>query len=238
MYQYHYERPTPHLLFDIAQGKMYDSQPVNIFGFNRTVATSFETVWNDGGTYAFPSAALTMTIVSSSASDTMAVLVVGLDASYNEVRQIVTLTGTGAVTIPTALYRINSAVILAGSNVGDITIASGGVTYGYIEADLGTTQACLYTVPAGYDLYLFRITANSATAAGSKYVTIRNALQNSVGRWLKVAEATFSQSQVNYDRQVPFQIAEKTDFMFEAKSSASTNEVSIFVEAVLVKHNG
>ena len=235
MYQYHYQRPTPHLLFDIAQGKMYDSEAVNIFGFNRAVGNSFETVWNDGDTYAFPAAALTMKIVSSSTSDTMDVLVVGLDASYNEVRQTVTLTGTGAVTIPTALYRINSAIILAGSNVGNITIASGGVTYAFIEAELGTTQSCIYTVPADHDLYLFRITANSATAGGSKYVTIRNALQSSTGRWLKVAEATFSQSQVNYDRQVPFKIAEGTDFMFEAKSSASTNEVAIFVEAVLVK---
>ncbi len=237
MYQYHYQRPTPHLLFDIAQGKMYDSEALNIFGFNTTVGTSFETVWNDGAAYAFPSAALTMTIVSSSASDTMDVLVVGLDANYNEVRQTVTLTGTGSVTLPTDLYRINSAIILAGSNVGNITIASGGVTYGFIGAELGTTQACIYTVPAGYSIYLFRITANSATASGNKYVTIRNALQSSTGRWLKVAEATFSQSQVNYDRQVPFQITEKTDFMFEAKSSSSTNEVAVFVEAVLVKND-
>ena len=58
MYQYHYQRPTPHLLFDIAQGKMYDSAAVNIFGFNREIGTAFETIWNDGGTYLYPSSAL------------------------------------------------------------------------------------------------------------------------------------------------------------------------------------
>ena len=237
MYQYHYQRPTPHLLFDIAQGKMYDSAAVNIFGFNREIGTAFETIWNDGGTYVYPSSALAMTIVSSSASDTMQVLVVGLDASYNEVRQTVTLNGTGSVAIPTALLRINSAIILSGSNVGNITIASGGVTYGYIEATLGTTQACIYTVPAGYDLYLFRITANSATTNGQKYLFIRNVTRASNGRTLRVSEATFAMSQVNYDRQVPFKIEEKTDFQFEAKSSSSTNEVAIFVEAVLVKRS-
>jgi len=237
MYQYHYQRPTPHLLFDIAQGKMYDSAAVNIFGFNREIGTAFETIWNDGGTYVYPSSALAMTIVSSSASDTMQVLVVGLDASYNEVRQTVTLNGTGSVAIPTALFRINSAIILSGSNVGNITIASGGVTYGYIEATLGTTQACIYTVPAGYDLYLFRITANSATTNGQKYLFIRNVTRASNGRTLRVSEATFAMSQVNYDRQIPFKIAEKTDFEFEAKSSSSTNEVAIFVEAVLVKRS-
>ena len=239
MYQYHYQRPTPHLLFDIAKGKMYDSEAVNIFGFNRDVNGSFETVWNDGDAYVYPTSALTMTAVSSSASDTMSVLVSGLDANYDQISETITLTGTVAVTLSTQFYRINSAVILAGNNAGNITIANGGVTYAFIEAGTGATQACLYTVPNGYDLYLFRITANSATATGSQYLTIRNALRTSTGRELKVAEATFAESQVNYDRQIPFKIAEKTDFQFEAKSSSSTNQIAIFVEAVLVKqHEG
>jgi hypothetical protein len=239
MYQYHYQRPTPHLLFDIAKGKMYDSEAVNIFGFNRDVNGSFETVWNDGDAYVYPTSALTMTAVSSSASDTMNVLVSGLDANYDQISETITLTGTVAVTLSTQFYRINSAVILAGNNAGNITIANGGVTYAFIEAGTGATQACLYTVPNGYDLYLFRITANSATATGSQYLTIRNALRTSTGRELKVAEATFAESQVNYDRQIPFKIAEKTDFQFEAKSSSSTNQIAIFVEAVLVKqHEG
>jgi hypothetical protein len=239
MYQYHYQRPTPHLLFDIAKGKMYDSEAVNIFGFNRDVNGSFETVWNDGDDYVYPTSALTMTAVSSSASDTMSILVSGLDANYDQISETITLTGTVAVTLSTQFYRINSAVILAGNNAGNITIANGGVTYAFIEAGTGATQACLYTVPNGYDLYLFRITANSATATGSQYLTIRNALRTSTGRELKVAEATFAESQVNYDRQIPFKIAEKTDFQFEAKSSSSTNQIAIFVEAVLVKqHEG
>ena len=46
MYQYHYQRPTPHLLlFDIAQGKMYDSALLlTYFGFNREIGTAFETM--------------------------------------------------------------------------------------------------------------------------------------------------------------------------------------------------
>ena len=42
-------------------------------------------------------------------------------------------------------------------------------------------------------------------------------------------------SQVSYYRQVPFKIAEKSDFHFEAKSSSSSNEISMFMEAVLIK---
>ena len=236
MYQYHYQRPTPHLLFDIAQSKMYDNEAVNIFGFNRVVGTSFETLWNDGGDYVFPTSAVTMDLVSTSTSDTMSVLVQGLDANYNEISETVTLTGTVAVTTSASFLRINSAIILSGSNVGGITISNGGTTYGFIEAELGTTQSCIYTVPADRSLYLFRIDFNSATVNPNKYLTVRNKLRSDTGRILHVAEATFATSQVSYDRQVPFKITEKTDFQFQAKSSSGTNEVAVFVEAVQVKN--
>jgi hypothetical protein len=236
MYQYHYQRPTPHLLFDIAQGKMYDSEALNIFGFNRGVGTSFETLWNDGGDYVFPTSAVAMDLVSTSSSDTMSVLVKGLDANYNEISETVTLTGTVAVTTSASFLRINSAIILSGSNVGDVTISNGGTIYGFIEAELGTTQSCIYTVPADRSLYLFRIDFNSATVNPNKYLIVRNKLRSDTGRILHVAEATFATSQVSYDRQVPFKITEKTDFQFQAKSSSGTNEVAVFVEAVQVKN--
>lgn len=227
---------SPHALLELVHRGVPGTGAVNIFGFNRDIGTGFETVWNDGGAYAFPGSAVTMDLVSSSASDTMQVMVTGLDADYASIFDVVTLNGTSSVTTTKSFYRINSAVILTGSNVGDITISNGGTTYGFIEATLGITQACVYTVPAGFSLYLFRIDANSGTTNGSKYLTIRNVITNSVGRTLRVAEATFQTSQVSYDRQVPFRIAEKTDFHFEASSSSSTNEVSIFVEGILIEN--
>jgi hypothetical protein len=177
-----------------------------------------------------------MDLVSTSTSDTMDILVKGLDANYNEISETVTLTGTVAVTTSASFLRINSAIILSGSNVGGITISNGGTTYGFIEAELGTTQSCIYTVPADRSLYLFRIDFNSATVNPNKYLTVRNKLRSDTGRILHVAEATFATSQVSYDRQVPFKITEKTDFQFQAKSSSGTNEVAVFVEAVQVKN--
>ncbi len=227
---------SPHAMLELVHKGVPGTGAVNIFGFNRTLGTSFETVWNDGGTYTFPASAVTMDCVSSSASDTMQVLINGLDANYKSVAAIVTLNGTTPVTTTQTFLRINSAVILSGSNVGDITISNGGTTYGYIEATLGTTQACVYTVPAGFALYLFRIDVTSGTVNPNKYITMRNVICTSTGRKLRVAEATFQNNQVSFDRQVPFRIAEKTDFQFEMKSSSGTNEVSIFVEAILVEN--
>lgn len=235
VYQYNHTRPTPHLLFDIAKGNIFNEKAVNIFGINRAVGVDYETIWDDSGSYVYPSSSVVMSLSSTSADDTMDVLVDGLDADYNILQEVVTLTGTSPVNTINSFFRINSLVIAQGSNVGGISASNGGTVYGYIGPDLGITQSSVYTVPAGHSFYLFRIDVNSATTNGNKYLYIRNVVTSEWGRTIRASEATFAVSQVSYDRQIPFKIAAKSDFSFEAKSSSSTNEIAIFLEGVLVK---
>jgi hypothetical protein len=227
---------TQNVCLDIARGNYLNASAVNIFGINRDVGIAYETIWDDSGSYVYPPSALIMTLVSTSASDTMDVLVDGLDADCNILQEIVTLTGTVAVNTTNAFFRINSLVILSGENVGGISASNGGTVYAFIGELLGVSQSSVYTVPAGHSFYLFRIDVNSATTNGQKYLYIRNVVTTN-GRTIRASEATFSVSQVSYDRQVPFKIVEKSDFQFEAKSSASTNEIAIFLEGVLIKDN-
>ena len=232
---FHEDVDSPHALLEIASERMPEVVPVNIFGFSRSVGTTFQTIWNDGGQYVHPSAAVQMSCVSTSASDTMTIVISGLNADYETIAEIVQLNGTTPVTTTNLFYRINSATILSGSNVGDITVSEGGTVYANIEATLGTTQACIYTVPADHSLYIFRISLTSGTVNSNKYITYRNRVDSSTGRVLRVAEATFQLNMQTFDRQIPFRIAPKSDFQFEAKSSSGTNELSIFVEALLMK---
>lgn len=232
---FHEDVDSPHALLEIASERMPEVVPVNIFGFSRTVGTTFQTIWNDGGQYVHPSAAVQMSCVSTSASDTMTIVISGLDANYETIAEIVQLNGTTPVTTTNSFYRINSATILSGSNVGDITVSEGGTVYANIEATLGTTQACVYTVPADHSLYIFRISLTSGTVNSNKYITYRNRVDSSTGRVLRVAEATFQLNMQTFDRQIPFRIAPKSDFQFEAKSSSGTNELSIFIEALLMR---
>ena len=232
---FHEDVDSPHALLEIASERMPEVVPVNIFGFSRSVGTTFQTIWNDGGQYVHPSAAVQMSCVSTSASDTMTIVISGLNADYEAIAEIVQINGTTPVTTTNSFYRINSATILSGSNVGDITVSEGGTEYAHIEATLGTTQACIYTVPANHSLYIFRISLTSGTVNSNKYITYRNRIDSSSGRILRVAEATFQQNMQTFDRQIPFRIAPKSDFQVEAKSSSGTNELSIFVEALLMK---
>ena len=219
---------------DAARGIIGNVEPFNLFGFSRDVGTNFETLWNNGGSYSFLADEQQLSVVSTDAADTMDLLIEGLDGDYNEVTETITLTGTDAVTTTNSFLRVNNAIILSGENAGDITGSYTTTDVFFIEEGLGTTQACVYTVPAGHTLYLFRIDLTSGTINANKYLTYRNRLDSENGRVLRVAEATWQTGQQSFDRQVPFPISEKTDFQFEAKSSSGDNEVSIFIEAILV----
>jgi hypothetical protein len=226
---------TPNVLFDVARGNLEGASAVNLFGFNKLVGSEFEIIWNDGGQYIYPVAAVAMTVTTDNVDDYgKQVQIQGLDANYDMLSEIVTLADGGVVT-NSLFFRINLAIMVTDENIGNVSITNNSIKYGYIESLIGITQACLYTVPRNHSLYLFRIDANSATANQNSYITIRNVTCSSAGLKLRVAEATFATSQVSYDRQVPFKLPEKTDFSFEAKSSHSTNEVAVFVEAVLVR---
>lgn len=225
----------PHGLLAVSAGLVSDAEAVNIFGVNPVLGDSYETLWDYGGIYSYPSSAASLSAVSSSASDTMAVAISGLDSDYWEISEVVTLNGTSAVSTSQAFLRVNSAIILSGENAGNITITSGSDVVGYISAGKGLTQACSYTVPVGYSLYIFRIDLTSGTVNNNKFITYRNVTKTSTGRVLRVAEATWQDDTQSFDRQVPFRIREKTDFQFEAKSSSGENEVSIFVEAILAR---
>lgn len=220
---------------DISRGIYLDYQPIHLFGFNRDVGTSYETIWNNGGgIYSFPVSALVMSVVSDEAADTMGVRISGLDSNYNQISETVTLDGTTPVTTTQSFLRINDARITSGNNVGDITISNGGTTYAFLEATYGVSQAAIYSVPAGFSFYITQVDVTSGTIGSNKYGSLRACLRQFEGPELHFFESTFVTSQLVYDLQVPFKIPEKCDFSLECKSSSSTNEFTIYVGGILL----
>lgn len=240
MSEYTNLNPSGNTGFDIARLNIAEATPVNLFGYNAAVGGSYETIWNFGAKYPINGTAGVMSVVSSAAGDSSKrVLIQGVDGEFKAVSQVVTLDATNATTpVSTTqqFLRINQAIMLDGENAGNISITKGGSTYGYIGIGEGLSQACQYTVPEGYSLYIFRITMNSATANPNKFIRFRNVTQDKNGRVLRVARATSAVSQVQYDRQIPFRINECTYFEFEAQSSSGENEVAMFIECALLKN--
>ena len=228
---------SPDAQLEMAHRRVAGAQQVQLFGFNRNIATAYETVWNNGGgIYTFPTAAITLTAVSSSASDTMPILIQGLDADYTPISDVVTLNGTTSVNSNIQFFRINNVTILSGNNVGNISLTNGGTTYAYIEATFGTTQGIIYTTPARHALYISTAHFTSGTVNPNKYLFSRAMQRSSNARILHFWESTFA-TNISFDVRVPFRIPPKTDFTIEAKSSSSENELSVYIGAVLLEED-
>lgn len=222
--------------FDIARGLRPDCSSVHLFGFNRSIGTSYETVWNNGGgIYEFPASATQLSLESTSASDTMPVVISGLDGNRNEISETITLTGTTAVTTTQSFYRINDARITTGNNVGDIDIYADETTYAFIEATYGVHMAAFYSTPAGKSLYILQVDFTSGTVGPNKYMFSRACLKDDNSLEQHFFESTFVTSQLTYNLSQPFKIPASHDFLLEAKSSDQSNELTIYLSAVLVE---
>ena len=221
---------------DVARGVYENCTPVDLFGFNRSVGTTYETVFNNGGgIYTFPTAADTLDIVSTSAADTMDVRITGLDANRDVLVEDVTLNGTTEVTTTGEFLRVNAAQILSGNNAGDITISHGTDTVAYIEDTYGSHQAAIYSVPRKHRLLIHQVDFTSGTLNENKHIIARACLGPDPE--IHFFETTFVTSQLAYDLAKPFVIQGGLDFSLEAKSSAQENEISIYIAATLIRES-
>lgn len=229
----------------VAKGDVPGTTGLFKFGFNADVDAAEETIWDGGGLYSYPASALAMTIVSSSASDAAAgtgartVTVVGLNASYVEIAQTITLNGTTAVNIPTALLRVYRAfVVTAGSGntaAGTLTIANAGTTYAQITLGDNQTLMAVYTVPAGYTLYLTSSNISAGTANANQYLTARLVQRPFGGVFRDISKLTLHDGTASFDGFiVPLRFPEKTDIEIRAIGSGTNNSVGGVFSGYLV----
>ena len=228
----------------VARGQIPGHSVLNIFGFNTAVGNTFITPWELAGAgtqYVVPVSATTMSLQSSSASDTaVSVLIQGLDANYNQIQEVLVTNGTAPRTTVNSYLRINKIIQINGMAVGNISITNGGITYGYISVGVGISQMAQFTVPAGYSFYIIRIQGWSATTIGaSKYITFRNRniITDGANTEYDVAQATFLNF-LEVQRTLPFKVGAKTNIQFQYKSSSGTNEIASAAEGYLIKEEG
>ena len=84
----------------VSRGLIAGHKRVFKFGYNGDIDDSEETIWDVGGLYAYPASAVTMTATSSSGAtdEDVEVTIQGVDASYNELSETVTLDALGTAT--------------------------------------------------------------------------------------------------------------------------------------------
>jgi hypothetical protein len=229
----------------VGRGKVNGTTVTNIFANCPNSGTTIRTIWELGNTteYVFPSSAVTMTVVSSSATDTgtAQVIISGLDASYNSISETITLNGTTGVTTTNQYLRINGVVMFhpasgQTANVGNISVTNGGTTYGYILAGVGKSQGGYYTVPNGYTLFLYQIDSFNGSANGNGYVnldvkTTNNAITNPVT--LTLLQTTYQLSYI-VSRVIPIAQTQKTDIRWRASVNSGSHSVTLLAIGFLM----
>lgn len=177
--------PVCSAMAQVAMGNVAGHKYVNVYGRNFDIDTASvpEDLWNGGGAYTgFPTtgSAETLSVVSSSASDAAAgtgartVKITGLDSSYAEITETITLNGTTPVTTTATFWRVLTAEVLtAGSgnfNAGTITANHSTTTaniFFVMPIDRNRSNIAVYTVPVGYTAVLrdFGVWIRSANTA-------------------------------------------------------------------------
>ena len=226
---------TEELKLQIARGQIPYHEVRNIFGWQASTTTTFIPLWENATAYTYPGSALNMTVTTSSASDNGGtVTIIGLDANYDIISETVTANSTTAPVTTKGFFRINDVIFANnGANIGTVTVSNGGTTYAKILIGTGRNQASIYTVPNGYEFYLYRIDAFSNDSTASKPGLFRNYVRYPTGAEYTVARTTFS-GNMNIQRRLPFKYSQKTDIQFQLRTLSGTYETNVFGEGILI----
>lgn len=226
----------------ITQGEVQNASVRNVFGVQPNIGDGYHPVWELAQDYVYPSVATTLD-VQTAATDTATIKIIGLDAGYNEISEIVVLNGIIVTdqTTNSEFLRVNDLITIAGNATGDVTLVESGGSniVAKMNGGTGRNQAAIYTVPAGCNFHLTRLngfTADTGASPNERTAFFRNYTVLPSGVILRVAELAFHNSFDIY-RTNPFKYSEKTDIQFQmrqAQANASV-EVSIFAEGILVK---
>jgi hypothetical protein len=216
------------------------------FGFNGDVDSAEETVWEQGGIYAYPAAATVMKVSSANANDTAAgtgartVQIYGLDANYALVDEIVTLNGQTAVNTVNSYLRVYRMIVLSagsgGQNAGVLYAGVGTVTSGvpatvYLTVTAGNNQTLMafYTVPAGYKA-LLKDEHYSTASSGAVVVRLVARAFGQVFATKNTVQIVNSHVDLHHECGPIFD--EKTDI--EVRASCATNNADVSASFALL----
>lgn len=211
-----------------------------------------EDIWNAGGTWTPITTAQTITVVSSSASDTgagvgmRAILVTGLDASYAIATETIVLTGTTPVVSVgtwTMIHTLQGVSFgSSATNVGTITATAttDTTTQIIIAIGRGISGISFAMIPAGYTGYLKHIRGDSSSGTAGTITTFNLMLRvfGTNGWIIPASYRARADGDASFDVELamPYMIPEKSIIKLQAETTNNNTVVNCFYE-ILLKQN-
>ena len=235
-------------LYDIAEGNVSGHVAWAKFGFNADVDNTEETVWEPGGAYVWPSAAMQMSVKSTDNTNDNAggtgvlkVKIYYLDTDYAEAVEEVTLSGTTWVdTTAINILRINS---FRASDTGTGKAAAGTITiadkatraivYAQISAGYTVSRQAIYTVPAAKVLYITSVTISAASSTANQFsrttlrTTYDDIAEDRTDFFFPHAEFLLSNFTIQRVFELPEYCPAKTDIIVSSIGNAANSNINI-----------
>jgi hypothetical protein len=230
----------------VARNQIMGHSVLSLFGYQASVTTTSIPVWENASTYTYITAASTLSLVSTSASDDTSakILISGLDSNFNPISETLAMNGTGAVTTVNSYFRVNNLVMVSpgtsqNTNIGTITLKQSSNVIAQINAGVGKSQSTIYTVPAGYSFYLDLAEVNTSNSyTGSTIITYKvQAINNVTGVKLNVLQQPFVSIYTASRSSDPFIYTEKTDIQWQLSTSTGTIAAGIILTGKLIQNN-
>lgn len=235
----------------VTESDVLNSYLIDKSGATETLGTSpatMVTVWDEDGLYpwtTFTGSGAHIFVASATDDPKMrgvAITIEGLDSNYNLISEVVTLDASDTTTVQettTNFYRIVNAIV-TGTNTNsipndyDITFkygSSGGTVVAKILATYGATQACTYTVPAGYQAFILSV--NGSSGQQDEITTmIWNRPFN--GAWSQVKTFKFISGSFDHNMRTPLVFDEKTDIEIRAYALVESSRIGTEFQLLLV----
>lgn len=240
-YSWQLHKETPFQM-RASMGHITNGTPVFIYGHNPDIQLAEETIWYQGGVYAYPSSAIQMTVSSNDATATTQIVINGLDANYMPISEIVTVNGQTPVTTVNAYLRIQNAYVIANETTQSIYIGTGNVTsgvpatvYELMFNGYNRTESARYTVPAGRTLYFTHGTISHGSDSSNAFMTGRLIFRLFGLPFQTAAVVNLNNKFIDFWFDYPLVLPAKTDLEARAFcSKQQVNSMSASFEGLLI----
>jgi hypothetical protein len=241
-------RPSDREL-EVSRGLILGHTSINKFGNNADIDAGTEDIWATGGTWIAPTAATTVAFVSSSTADTSAgtgartLTIEGLNGSYDQVSETLTMDGTTPVNTALSYFIIHRILVATAgtgaTNAGTITTSwtGGGTPVGpSVAIGKAQTQFAIYQVPAGYTGYIEQFgggTQGGTTCDLELFVKPFGGVFNLKS---KIALNVTGTSNQDYDYKYPLKVLEKGTIKLTGTVVSNNTDVSGYFDLVIVSN--
>ena len=209
---------------NVQKGLVTDFSAVGQFGYNPSVSTSFATIWGGTGLYDYPTTATTAVATSSNSAsdDGGTILITGLNASFNQISETITIGGSASTN---SFIRVFSARMLTATtgdaNAGNITITVDSKTVAYITATYGSNLSAIYTVPANKRAYIISASIGMSKQKEVEAKILTKTINNG-NVWNTVGYQTTFAVPIFREFPIPIVVEEKSDIEIRAKADATS----------------